>query len=357
MEMLDSERFNEVSCEWTEEKQKGFDTRTGSCDYEAGWKVILTTYGDDERFLDTWTLRDAKKEASQGRVCQTAAEIHCAYGCPHRCAYCHTTPTFHIACDLETLAGELPSLFEKYPRQKLWKFDNWTDTITLEPEYGASVLFIPLFADTTDQFLMLYTKSDNVEHLLDLPHGGQTIICWSLSGLSQSREIELGAPDMYERISAMEQCQNAGYTVRARISPIVPVRNWEQELEELIDSFLPLIRPDVITIDVMGWCQPEAVPEFMDVELLDPVYRQALEEMLESGYVTEGKHLFSHELRLPLLQHTVDLIRQKDSDQPVSICNETPQMWGDLSGLCKMQKENYACCCGPDSVPGHPLLT
>ena len=202
--VVSREELDEAARQWPWRGAQFYPRRTGSFDYAPGWTIVLDTYAAPGRDggVTPAGFRNAAKLAEVGGVCRSALEIHCASGCFHRCAYCHCHPDFHIACDLETMLELLPGYFAEHADQLLWKFDNGTDTLVLEPEYGASELMVPFFA-AADRFLMLYTKSDNVDHLLDLPHNGQTIINWSLAGRTQSAELELGAPDSFARIKAM----------------------------------------------------------------------------------------------------------------------------------------------------------
>lgn len=336
-----------------------FLRRTGAFDYSKGWTVVLDTYWDDEgrsEGIARITHRDGTRQMDGQGVCRSALELHCAHGCFHRCAYCFVDPHFLIACDLETLADRIPEYCARYPRQQLFKFDNLTDTIVLEPEYGASGLLVPLFADLDERYLLLYTKSDNVDHLLALNHGGHTIINWSLSPLPQSRTIETNTPDTLARIEAMRRCAAAGYTVRARISPIVPLEGWRDDFAEMTDALFSAVTPDVVTIDVVGWCVPEALSDAMDTSLLEGPFQDELREPRAPDGGIGDKYLFSHELRLSALRHVVCELTRRSPKTPVALCNETRRMWKDLQDVLTMAPENYACCCGPDSVPGHPGL-
>ena len=336
-----------------------FPRRTGSFDYSRGWTIVLGTYverGHCDDGICMTTFRDGGRQMEGEGVCRSALELHAAFGCFHRCAYCFVDPHFLIACDLESLAERIPEFAAQHPQQKLFKFDNLTDTIVLEPEYGASELLVPLFAGLDDRFLLLYTKSDNMDHLLPLHHGGHTIINWSLSTLSQSRTIEAGTPDLPARIRAMAACASAGYTVRARISPIVPLSGWRDEFTELADALFSAVKPDLVTIDVVGWCRPDALADAMDVSRLEPAFADAVRAMIDAKVDYTLKYLFSHELRLSVLRHAASELRHRSPATPIAICNETRRMWNDVADLLTMTPDDYACCCGPTSVPGHPML-
>ena len=261
------------------------------------------------------------------------------------------------------MVGRLPAILDEHRWCKLWKYDNQTDTITFEPEYGASELMTGVFRGREDQFLLLYTKSDNVDHLLELEHGGRTIISWTISSETVAREIEKNSPSTSERIEAARKCQEAGYHVRARFSPIVPVKGWREEGARMIAEYLAKVRPDVITMDTLALLGYDRLCGCFDMELLDPVYVDACRELYEADqhpgkpYWPAGKQMFPHDLRLDILRFYVDEIRRHDQGVPISFCDETPEMWAEFT-----REElghgpgNYVCTCGPTSVPGNRLL-
>lgn len=324
---------------------------------EAGRFELLEQYPGLARHLllglGAWSLRNAERiRREKGCVCQTAWEVHCAYGCLHACDYCHVPPYFNIATNLEELAERLRDFGETIPSQALYKFDNYTDTITLEPEYGASEVMVNAFADWEGRYLLLYTKSDNVDHLLGLDHRGHTLISWSLGSETVAEKIEKRTPSPDARIAAMEKCEKAGYPVRVRISPICPVKNWRDEYASVIERLLARVSPEVISVDVVGWMSAVMMQDAMDVSLFDEAFARELERLKAENFRPNGKHLFPHRMRADILRFVIEKIQAVRPEQRVSICMETKEMWRELGPLIGMTPERYACCCGPDSVPG-----
>ena len=303
--------------------------------------------------LGAWSLRDAARfRREKGCVCQTAWEIHCAYGCLHACDYCHIPPYFNIMANLEQLAERVRGFGEAIPDQALYKFDNYTDTITLEPEYGASEVMVNAFADWEGRYLLLYTKSDNVDHLLGLDHGGHTLISWSLGSDTVAEKIEKRTPSPDARIAAMEKCEKAGYPVRVRISPICPVKGWREEYASVIERLLARVSPEVVSVDVVGWMSAAAMEDALDVSLFDEEYAREVARLKAENFRPNGKHLFPHRMRADILRFAIEKVRAVRPGQRVSLCMETEAMWRELGPLTGMSPERYACCCGPDSVPG-----
>ena len=304
-----------------------------------------------------WSYRDSS--SFKGGTCKSAYEIHSAWGCYHACDYCHVEDFFSIILNLEELVGHLDGLVKRESQQQLYKYDNQTDTICLEPEYGASELLVNYFARQEEKYLLLYTKSDNVDHLLKLDHTGHTIINWTISCDTVAKEIEKRTPAMKDRIQAAARCQKAGYAVRFRFSPIVPIRDWQTENRRMIEEVFEHVRPDLITMDVLGWMSAEQIKNSFDLSLFDDEHRGLVEDMARGGVARQpdsAKQVFPHPNRLRIYRFFIEEIRRVSAGTPIAICNEAGEMWEELSGELGMSADDYVCCCGPRSVPGHPML-
>ncbi len=378
-EVVDDARLNEISLDNDWRTRCGW--RTGQWNLSGDPVLILNAFtwepadviaerrseypGLAFRMLDgsgAWTLRRGSEYyAARGTVCQDAWEIHSAWGCLHRCDYCHIGGFLNLMVNLEAFVEHLPGLLADNPGLQLYKYDNQTDTIAFEPEYGASELLVGFFAEQPDRYLMLYTKSDNVDHLLPLDHRGHTIVSFTISSPTVAREVEKNTPGTVERIEAAAKVEGAGYTPRVRFSPIVPVDGWRDENGFMVRELLSKVDPDIITMDLLGWMNPEVIGEIIDASLLDPRFLEGMRELFRSGppgpqYYPTSKHIFPHELRREVYEFILDEIRRLDTRVRVALCNEAIEMWDELGPRLGMEPHNYVCACGPTSVPGNPLL-
>jgi len=311
-----------------------------------------------------WTLRNgvATRETQFG-VCTNAYELHSAWGCLHYCDYCNIGTFLHVMLNVEEYVERLEKHLDENEWCKLWKYDNHTDIPAIEPEYGALELLVDLFARRADQYLMIYTKSANLSYLADFDHQGKTLVCWTLSCETVAREIEKGAPLMAERIQAIRLCQSAGYGVRVRFSPIFPIRNWQEENRRMLDALLANARINLITMDMFKWIEPRRVRDMFDVSLWDDEflgyvdhYAQIAPEDRPRPILPNGKQVFPHDARARVYRFFIDEIRERSASTRVALCGETPEMWEELGEELGMDPDNYACACGPTSVPGHPML-
>ena len=335
-----------------------------TCPEGTSQNELVTLYGHGTNL----NLRRREYDQQANHVCWCAREFNTIWGCSHGCQYCgmgRRGDRLVIGVNLEDYAEKIvrPAL-EQYPWQKCYRLIGAAaDQITFEPEYGASELLGGYFARQPDRYLMLYTKSANVDHLLGLDHRGHTIVCWSLSCDTVSRLVEKHSATTAERIAAAEACQQAGYPVRVRFSPFVPVRNWRDENAAMIEEYFRRVRPDIVTMDTFKWLEPRVIGDILDLGLWDDEYRGYVEQYaaMEPSerpvpIIPNGKQVFPHEARLRIYRFLIEHIRRLNATVPISLCGETPEMWEALRKELGMTPEHYVCTCGPDSAPGNPLL-
>lgn len=311
-----------------------------------------------------WTLRNglATRETQLG-VCTNAYELHSAWGCLHYCDYCNIGTFLHIMLNMEEYVERLEKHLDENRWCKLWKYDNHTDIPAMEPEYGGLKLLVDLFAKRNEQYLMVYTKSDNLDYLADLDHRGKALVCWTLSCETVAREIEKGAPSTAGRIRAIRLCQEAGYGVRVRFSPIFPIKDWQPENLRMLDSLFANARINLVTMDMFKWIEPRRVRDMFDVSLWDDEflgyvdhYAQIEPQDRPRPILPNGKQVFPHDARARVYRFFIDEIRKRSPRTRVALCGETPEMWDELEPELGMNPDDYACACGPTSVPGHPML-
>ena len=296
----------------------------------------------------------AYREKTNG-VCQPAWQMHTICGCHFRCAYCNLARCLNVMLNMEEYVNRLPGWIDvKCPKQTLFQWDNTTDTVCFEPEFGATKLLIDFFATRTGQALELYVgKSDNVDFMLDYDHRGHTVCCWSVSTETQSRHLEHRTASMEDRIESIRKCQQAGYAVRVRFSPIIPVKNWRQEHEDMIKLLFDRTVPDVLTIETLRYMDYNAVCNAFDTSLLDEEFLEAIKG--EQGKeVTYGSQI-PDDFRKQVYEFVFEQVdRYGTPATKIAFCREQRTMWDAFEATFKKHGQNpdrYMCNCGPYSAP------
>ncbi len=181
-------------------------------------------------------------KSSAAIVCPSYHVLSHANGCPYRCDYCclqlplknvHTPVAFDNRKQMLTEVKH----FLKRGRARLLSAGESSDSLALDHLTGLSSELVPLFARQDEGLLfpkerphklLLVTKSTNIRRLLAIEEKENTIVSFSLNAPEISARFEHGAPQPYERLAAAIACKNAGYEVRLRIDPILPVRGWRE---------------------------------------------------------------------------------------------------------------------------------
>ena len=296
----------------------------------------------------------AREGVSSGRgVCRARVQFDTIYGCPHGCKYCSGGKVAVIFTNLEEFVEKqvIPAA-EQEPWQKVFMFNSClSDTPCFESEYGLSKLLMDYYASTRDQHYLIHTKSANVDFLRGLDHRGHTIVLWSLTSDTASRIVEPGTASAEERIEAARKCQEAGYPIRFKLKPIVPVRGWRDEYRRVIEMLFARTQPDNVGMFTIAWMSVEELKSCIDPSLLDPAYVRALDESAESMKgVTAGP--FPPWVRAEIYGFLLDEIRKHDKGVPVFLCTESPEMWREFAPQLGVDPSNYVCGCGPQSAPG-----
>jgi spore photoproduct lyase len=288
-----------------------------------------------------------------GLVCQPAWQLHTVNGCHFRCAYCHLGWLVNIMMNMEEFVSRLDGWMEQCPEQTLFQYDNGTDTVCFEPEYGGAKLLIDYFAGRPHQALELYVgKSDNVDFLLDYDHRGHTVCCWSLSGPTQSVAFEPRSAPCDRRIESMRKCADAGYPVRVRLSPIIPVKGWREENRTMIGDLFGAVSPDVVTIETIRFQDYGGIRRLFDMSLLDEefveVMKAAPEEKSAPGCEVPDDY------RTMVYDFVISEIERVSPGTPYAFCREKRDLWDHFADEFErhdQDPDDYLCNCGPFSAP------
>ena len=298
---------------------------------------------------------EQRPEWKAEHVCWSLHDIHSAWGCFHRCAYCSRGTLYVIMLNVEEFIHHVDQLLEANPWQKVIRYDVEQDCLPLEPEYGASAMLVDHFAQMPDRYLILFSKSANVDFLLPLDHRGHTIMLWTLTSDQVSRELEERTGTMLERLEAARKCQEAGYTVRFKFKPIIPLRGWREQHTEMLEAIFDHVEPDNLSMELLftqgGVAELDSV---IGLSAIDPDFVAACIEAEKQPWtrVEHGPRPFTFEVKREVYRHILTEARRLSPATPVTLCAETQRMWAACQDLINGRPWDYACNCSPHCTPG-----
>ncbi len=269
-------------------------------------------------------------------VCPHFLELKWATGCNYQCAWCYLQGTCRmlpyrtrlhekdrgkIRRHVETLLSHNGSQAESANGIELLNSGELADSLAAEhsPE-PFSRFIVPLFEGQEHFKLLMLTKSDYVDNLLSIEGQEFTIVSFSVNPPSVSERWEKGAPPPERRLAAAARLAAAGYEVRLRIDPIVPVARWKQRYDGLLHRIFGLFRPERITLGSLRGLQSTIN------NARDKSWTEFLSEKSPWGKRVESS----------LRQETFHYIIQRLNDEwgysDVAMCKEPVATW-DALGL------------------------
>ena len=319
--------------------------------YLAGKGVLFI--GPPGTAVDVFTMPDERM------VCPHFDKLTLASnGCPYRCDWCYLKLTYRaaypfmkVSTGLDAVKKQLTRRLARTTEPVMFNSGEMADSLALEHLTGHMQEMIPWFAGTKNGHLFLLTKSDNVDDILELDHRGRTVVSWSMNAPSVSRRFELGAPS-FERLRAAVKVQAAGYPVRVRLDPIVPVEGWREEYAQTIGRIFEALEPERVTIGTLRF-EPgffRARRKLLTTgEALEP-YLARMAPMFEpkefKGKKKVGKYSFAEKERAELFSFAIDEVRRHAPDVTIALCKESATVW-DAVGL---ELSKCACVCQLDAV-------
>ena len=277
-------------------------------------------------------------------VCPHFLELAWAGGCAFNCSWCYLKGTYRWRRnpsgivpprfkDRALIEADLKNFLDSGSPPEVLNTGELCDSLMAEqtPE-PFSEFIMPEVLGSKHRLLFL-TKGVHVEHFLKNEWQKNAILSWSLNADPVAKRWEQGAPTVEERLRAARSVMEAGYEVRLRIDPIVPVPGWEEAYRRLLDQFFDHLWPERITL---GTLRGLASTLAMSVDKSWAIY---LSESSSWGKKTP------FEVRKQLYKVLVDGLHAYGFER-IGVCKETLRMWRYLGQL-ELQRELMTCNCLP----------
>ena len=260
-------------------------------------------------------------------ICPHFLELKWAYGCPFDCAWCYLKGTFRflptrtkpVVKDYKKIELHTRRFLGELTAPEILNTGEIADSLMGEGLSDPfSKFIIPMFEEQNKHKVLFLTKSDNIKHLLEINPHNQVIVSFSLNADEVAKRWERGAPSVDRRIEAGRRLSQAGYEVRIRIDPMVPVPDWERHYTSLVEQIFDSFVPSRITLGSLRGLQSTINGS------TDRSWLQYLKENSNWGKKVDFKS------RYEIYDTILNQLKKNYDYEQVALCKETVAMWGRL---------------------------
>lgn len=257
-------------------------------------------------------------------------------GCYFKCDWCFLKGTYRanqnyitIRVEYDKIKAMLLKRLKTATAPVLFDTGEMADSLALEHLTKVGKTFIPWFAEQKNGYMYMLTKSTNIDDLLKLKHNNHSILAWSINAPIVSYQFEVGAASFSDRIAAAKKAQEAGYPIRLRLDPIIPIKNWQKLYAAAIESIFKDLKLERITLGTLRL--EDAFYKNRKNYLQFAAIRGLVETMVpmfpKDANGSIGKYSFPQEQRIEIFQFAIKEIR-KYSECAIALCKETKDVWG-----------------------------
>ncbi len=267
-------------------------------------------------------------------VCCNYHVLNIATNCHMECSYCYlqsylNLPYIKVYANYGDLLSELQKVLTRHSGA-FFRIGTGelADSLALDPLTAYSVPLVQFFAKQKNAVLELKTKSNCVDNLLGLHHGGKTVVSWSINPRFIQEHEEHKTATIEDRLEAAERCVAAGYPVAFHLDPLIFYAAWEQDYRDLIKEIFSRIPEKSIS-----WISTGSLR--MSSKLKEIMRSRFPHSFLPFGELIpnpDGKMRYFKPIRIQLYRKVLEWIREESSKTPVYLCMERADVWSKLFG-------------------------
>ena len=220
-----------------------------------GTKKILASKVNDGSIIKRFDKTPIPRRKTDV-VCPHFIELKWAYGCPFDCAWCYLKGTFRFRPEgkspevkpYDKIKLHTEAFLNEVKEPEILNTGEIADSLMYEKApLPFSKFIIPIFEKQDKHKVLFLSKSSNVKNLLEIEPHNQVIVSFSLNAIPVAERWEK-ASHVLKRIEAARKVFGAGYEVRIRIDPMIPIENWQKYYLELLCIIFDNLTPERITL-------------------------------------------------------------------------------------------------------------
>ena len=253
--------------------------------------------------------------------------------CNFWCEYCYLYLTFRTQpvsthfINYEKMYDEIIKFDRlKVPKSlRVLNLGELGDPLAVDYITGFAKQIIPFMPEHAPRTRLLFlTKSDCVDDILNLNHGGQSIISFSVNTDTVFQQLEHRTASPESRLAAAAKVQKVGYEVRLRIDPVIFYSTWQKDYKALVEKIFEYVQPTRITI---GEYRPSnGLANHISSRFPDSPLLRINKNLVREG----GKLRYPKGLRIKMFGTIIEAIKKYGSDIDIALCKEQPEIWKAL---------------------------
>ncbi len=236
-------RLPSTPVEWLEDSRTLLsESRRWSPSLAAGKRSLVLARHKGLFFKDC----PASRSRGERNVCCNYFVVNYASNCHMECSYCYLQthlnfPHLVVYANYRDLIQELETRFRSHPKTPFRVgTGELADSLALDPLTRYSVPLVKFFSGYDNAILEFKTKSDCIDNLMGLDHGGRTVVSWSINPRTVQASEEHRTASIERRLKAAERCVRRGVPGRVSPGPHDPLlRDGSGTTEDLVDEIFP----------------------------------------------------------------------------------------------------------------------
>jgi len=265
-----------------------------------------------------------------GMICCNYMLMNTGFNCLYDCTYCYLNSYLNSYGIVQFINrnisfSEIGDMTTRNDAIRIGTGE-FSDSLMLDEITGIGAGLIRGASRYKNLFLELKTKSDNIDHLLQIPEKGNAVLAWSLNTQRNVRMYEAGTAGLDRRIRAAAAACGAGYLVAFHFDPIILYDGWLGEYLDVVDRLLSAVDPKRVAWISLGCFRhspgfKETAPETV------PSRRLTAEEMFPGP---DGKYRYLKKTRIEAYRAMLGRIRSHDDTIFMYLCMESEAVWRDV---------------------------
>ena len=271
-----------------------------------------------------------KCPGSAGHVCCNYLTLDLYEGCRLGCTYCIMRSYLNflpvtVNVDVEPAVRHIRALAARNEQQTVRIGTGEVgDSLHLDPLFRLSEHLIASIASHRNVCLELKTKTDSVDHLLQIRHKEATIVGFSLNPQPVVEREEGTSVSLSRRIGAARRCADHGYRVAFHFDPIFRYPGWEHDYRSVIDLLAAnLGEAEIAWISLGTFRYTHGLKEIIGLR------DYMLEEFVRCA---DGKYRYLQRVRVGMYRSMVERIAGRFPRAPVYLCMESFAVWRRVFG-------------------------